>query len=77
MLIQMKSASTGNLNVMELPITAQELQAWEKSGTAVQDYFPHLSDSQREFLLSGVTPQEWAALEEPEWDDEEPASGDN
>jgi len=25
----------------------------------VQDIFPHLSDSEREFLISGITEEEW------------------
>lgn len=31
------------------------------AGVSVQDAFPHLSPPEREFILSGITPEEWQA----------------
>lgn len=36
-------------------------KAWE-SGVLIQDAFPMLSADQREFLLTGITPDEWNAM---------------
>ena len=36
--------------------------AYHKGGLTVQDAFPFLTADQREFLMSGLTPQEWTAL---------------
>lgn len=52
------SIFTNKQNEMFLPITKNELERWQK-GECVQDVFPYLNDNQREFLITGATPQEW------------------
>lgn len=52
------SIFTNKQNEMFLPITKNELKRWQ-DGECVQDVFPYLNDSQREFLITGATPQEW------------------
>jgi hypothetical protein len=32
---------------------------WER-GVLIQDAMPHLSPDEREFLMTGITPDEWA-----------------
>tara|TARA_X000001388_G_C2217553_1_gene117870 strand:- start:614 stop:769 length:156 start_codon:yes stop_codon:yes gene_type:complete len=44
---------------MSLDITETQFQAWI-DGTLAQDAMPHLTDEEREFLISGITPKEWA-----------------
>tara|TARA_R110000803_G_scaffold189364_1_gene251852 strand:+ start:230 stop:394 length:165 start_codon:yes stop_codon:yes gene_type:complete len=45
---------------MELPITQEHLDTYETVGDIlIQDAFPNLDAEQREFILTGVTPQEW------------------
>ena len=45
---------------MELPITQENLDTYDVVGDIlVQDAFPHLDVGQREFILSGITPDEW------------------
>ena len=56
-----RSLITGKIHEMDLPITEDDLLAWESSGELIQRAFPHLSPDQREFLLSGATPEEWDA----------------
>ena len=61
----MVSMFTGKRNVMELPITQEEFQAGcerRQQGELIQHAFPTLTPDQREFLLSGSTPQEWDAM---------------
>jgi len=47
---------------MMLPITVDELkqgyQAHDR-GVLIQDAFPRLDADQREFLMTGITPDEW------------------
>ncbi len=50
---------SGKTNTLDIPITKQELDDWIMSGVAVHKYFPHLTASQREFLISGMTDEEW------------------
>ena len=47
---------------MFLPVTKAEIDAWLESGDLVQDAFPHLSASAREFLISGSTHEEWEKI---------------
>ena len=58
MLITKTSVITGKENTLNLPITDEQLRQWQ-SGGLVQDVFPNLDISQREFLISGTTQQEW------------------
>ena len=55
-----QSIITRKMNTMELPITQEHLDMYETVGDIlVQDAFPNLDIGQREFLISGITPQEW------------------
>ena len=59
------SLLTGNTNKMVLPITQDDYNKAEqarKEGMLIQDAYPTLSADEREFLLSGATPEEWDAL---------------
>ena len=59
MKITRTSMFTGVERTLDLPITEAQLNAW-KSGTLCQDAFPQLSADDREFVMTGVTAQEWA-----------------
>ena len=59
--VEKHSILTGKQNVMFLPVTEVDIAKWLAEGTLVQDAFPQLSDSAREFLISGITPEEWDA----------------
>ncbi|WP_133056013.1 MULTISPECIES: hypothetical protein [Mycolicibacter] len=61
-----RSLLTGVERTLELAVTAEQLEAWKAGGELIQDALPHLTASEREFLVSGVTPDEWAEhLSEP------------
>ncbi len=49
---------------MDLPITETHLQRWRQ--TSIQEAMPHLTPDEREFLLSGITKDEWDELLESE-----------
>mgnify|MGYP003675686955 FL=1 len=55
------SPISGKKNTMQLDITGQELIDWEK-GRLIQDIFPHLTPEEREFIKTGITPDEWDKL---------------
>ena len=58
MLITRKSAFTNNVHTMDINVTQEQLSAWE-SGTLIQNAMPHISADEREFIMTGITPQEW------------------
>jgi len=61
MLIKKKSPINGEWNVMDLPVTEGQLADYA-GGRLAQEVFPHLSPSEREFIISGITPEEWVML---------------
>ena len=58
MKITRRSPFTKILNTMDLPVTAEQYARWER-GALAQDVFPHLTPSQREFIISGCTDEDW------------------
>jgi len=70
MLVQKTSIFTGKESEMELDITQEQMDRWQSGRELIQNVFPHLSPEQREFLMSGATPEEWDELF-PEEDEEE------
>lgn len=43
---------------LELDVTARQIASWEK-GELIQDAMPNLTVGEREFIKTGVTPDEW------------------
>lgn len=60
MLITRKSPFTGRTHSMDLDITEEQLTQWE-NGELIQNVFPNLSADECEFIMTGITPQEWNA----------------
>lgn len=61
----MQSDLSGEMNLREIPITIEQYVDWRNAqdnddNRFVQNAFPHLSADDREFLISGITPEEWA-----------------
>lgn len=62
MIITKRSMISGNIHDMDIPLTEEQYEEGMKkrdSGALIQDAFPTLTDEQREFILSGITPEEW------------------
>ena len=58
MIITRKDPFTKEVNTMELPITKFQLERWE-AGELIQDIMPSLTPDQREFIMTGITPDSW------------------
>lgn len=55
---------TGEYNTREIDITIDQYNDWQnvlenKSRRPIQDVLPNLSADDREFMISGITPDEW------------------
>lgn len=59
MQIKRKSVITGVERVRDIPVNPDDLIAWEHGLGNIQDVMPYLNDNDREFILSGITPEEW------------------
>ena len=57
--IAIKSPLSGKTNTMEINCTADQIRRYNEGQEHVQDIFPELSLEEREFLISGITPEEW------------------
>ena len=68
MTIQRISAITRNLHTREIDVTDDQLESWAK-GALIQDVMPHLSPDDREFIMTGITPEEWLAFNPPPAED--------
>ena len=61
MLIERKSILSGNVNAMDIDVTPAQIDAWEQ-GMLVQSAMPDLSADEREFIMTGITPNEWEEM---------------
>lgn len=59
MLITRRSLLTNLNHTRDVPITDDELRDWQESGKAIQVALPFLTAEDREFLMTGITPDEW------------------
>ena len=58
MLITRTSPFSNKTNIMEIDVTEEQIALWE-SGTLIQNAMPNLSADEREFIMTGITPEEW------------------
>lgn len=64
------SMITGKTRTMTLSATAEQWDLMDK-GALIQNSLPHLTDGEREFIMTGITDAEWDAAFPEE--DEDPA----
>lgn len=70
MFVTRVSQLTGVKHTMEIPCSTEELTNWVNNRSLlIQEAFPNLNAEQREFILTGITPEEWKTLETPEGDE--------
>jgi 7,8-dihydro-6-hydroxymethylpterin-pyrophosphokinase len=48
---------------IDLDVTAEQINAW-RSGMLIQEAMPHLNEHEREFIISGITQEEWDRIGE-------------
>jgi hypothetical protein len=62
MLVFRKSIMDGVERFMDLPITQEQIDRYERREGLVQNIFPNLTADQREFIMTGITPDQWDAM---------------
>ena len=58
MIITRRSLLTGTERTRDIDITQRQLDSW-RAGVTVQKAMANLSEEDREFVISGITPEEW------------------
>lgn len=65
MKITRQSIISGIERTLEIPVDPEDFIIWQSGQCNIQEIMPYLSDDHREFILSGITPEEWnTAFEE-------------
>jgi len=64
MLITKVSMFSGVAHTLDIPVTQEQLDDW-REGTLIQNAMPNLSPDDREFLMTGMTPDEWEEMMGP------------
>lgn len=59
------SPITGKEVVLDIAVTGQQIRDW-RSGTLIQDAMPNLTPDEREFIMTGMTQQDWDDIYPPE-----------
>lgn len=74
MLITRKSMFTGKEHTLDIPCTQEQLDNYI-NGMLIQQAMPNLPPELREFVMTGVTPEEWAETfgdeRTADWDEDE------
>lgn len=76
MLITKRSSISGKIHTRDIDVTEAQLERYREGLPCIQDVFPGLSVNDREFIKTGITPEEWDALFSGEGDDIEPDDPD-
>ena len=72
-----RSMLTGIIRHRELPVTEEQMEAWI-NGALIQDAMPHLSDEDREWIMTGSTKEEFEeAFGDVELGEEQPGDRDD
>lgn len=53
------SPFTGNTHTLEIPCTVEQLERWKSGEGLIQNIMPDVPSELREFLMTGITPEEW------------------
>ncbi len=59
MYISRTSVISGINRTLNIPVNPDDYLAWKAGVGNVQELMPYLNDNDREFILSGITSDEW------------------
>ena len=68
--IHKTSRITGKSSSMQLDITVEQIAEYEAGGL-LHKVFHNLTAAEREFILSGITPEEWEKYIGSNWEEED------
>jgi hypothetical protein len=60
------SLNSGKFNKAIIKMTEEQYFTWKNKHMLIQDALPHLDNEEREFLMTGYTPEDWAIMFPPE-----------
>ena len=60
MMIAKTSSLSSKTHEMDIDVSDKQITLWME-GALIQDVMPNLTPEEREFLMTGITPEEWDA----------------
>jgi len=57
-----RSSISGKENTRDIPTSCEKIERWMSGPENIQDVLPEVSAEDREFLMTGITPEEWKSL---------------
>ena len=61
MIITKTSMLSGNTSSMDIDVSQDQIDLWQ-GGSLIQNVMPDLSADEREFIMTGVTAEEWDGM---------------
>ena len=61
MIITKTSMLSGNTSSMDIDVNQDQIDLWQ-GGSLIQNVMPDLSADEREFIMTGVTAEEWDGM---------------
>jgi len=58
MTVTKTSPFSGKTNTLDIDVTEEQIAAWQ-GGELIQRAMPNLTPDEREFLMTGITAEEW------------------
>jgi len=62
MLVTRRSSYSNITRMWHMDVTQEQLNAYFDGKGLVQEIFPQLTTEEREFIMTGITPEEWDEL---------------
>ena len=59
MQITRTSMLSGVTRTLDIDVTFEQLQEWEANNKPIQQVMGNLNDDEREFIMTGITAEEW------------------
>jgi ribosome recycling factor len=63
MIITRRSILDRKIREMDINVTPEQLRQW-RNGALIQVVMPQLTPDEREFIMTGIVPEEWEKLRE-------------
>jgi hypothetical protein len=60
MIITRQSILSKKISTMDIDVSHEQIAQWE-GGMLIQNAMPNLCEDEREFIMTGITPDEWDA----------------
>jgi len=57
-----RSTLSGKEATRDIPTSCEKIERWMSGPENIQDVLPDVSAEDREFLMTGITPEEWEAF---------------